>query len=82
MSNCNVLELFNNVTSNCDNAIEVVKDECKMLCLMNIAKALDMRYFELFNTALLHNKVLWLAGVRVYIPLNFGVKIFTNVIPS
>jgi hypothetical protein len=53
-----------------------------MLYLMNIAKALDMRYFELFNTALLHNKVLWLAGVRVYISLNFGIKTFTTVIPS
>ena len=53
MSNCNVLELFNNVTSNCNNDIEVVKDECKIICLMSIAKALDMCYFELFNTALL-----------------------------
>ena len=53
MSNCNVLELFNNVTSNCDNDIEVVKDECKIICLMSIVKALDMCYFELFNTALL-----------------------------
>jgi hypothetical protein len=53
MSNCNVLELFNNVTSNCDNDIEVVKDDCKIICLMSIAKALDMCYFELFNTALL-----------------------------
>ena len=53
MSNCNVLELFNNVTSNCNNDIEVVKDECKIICLMSIAKALDMCYFELFNTVLL-----------------------------
>ena len=57
MSNCNVLELFNNITSNCDNDIVVVKDECKIICfkriLMSIAKALDMCYFELFNTALL-----------------------------
>jgi hypothetical protein len=42
MSNCNVLELFNNVTSNCDNDIEVVKDDCEIICLMSIAKALDM----------------------------------------
>ena len=56
MSNCNVLELFTNVTSNCGNDIEVVKDECKIICLMSIAKALkalDMCYFELFNTVLL-----------------------------
>ena len=53
MSNCNVLELFNNVTPNCGNDIKVVKDECKIICLMSIAKALDMCYFELFNTALL-----------------------------
>ena len=54
MSNCSVLELFNNVTSNCNNGIEVVKDECKIICLMSIAKALDtsMSYFELFDTAL------------------------------
>ena len=48
-----MLELFNNITSNCDNDIVVVKDECKIICLMSIAKALDMCYFELFNTALL-----------------------------
>jgi hypothetical protein len=53
MSNCNVLELFNNVTSNCDSDIKVVKDECKIICLMSIAKALDMYYFELFIAALL-----------------------------
>ena len=53
MSNCNVLELFNDVVSNCDNNIEVVKDEYKIICLMSFAKASDMRYFELFSIALL-----------------------------
>ena len=53
MSNGNVLELYNNVESNCDNDIEVVKDEYKIICLMSIAKALYMCYFESFNTSLL-----------------------------
>ena len=41
--------------SSCNNGIEVVKDECKIICLMSIAKALDtsMSYFELFDTVLL-----------------------------
>jgi hypothetical protein len=37
-----VLELFNNVASNCNNDIQVVKDECKIICLMSIVQALDM----------------------------------------
>jgi hypothetical protein len=51
MSNCNVLELFNNVTSNCNNDIEVVKNECKIVCLMSIAKALDMCAVEELSEA-------------------------------
>jgi hypothetical protein len=37
MSNCGVLKLFDDVTSNCNNDIEVVKGDYKIICLMSIA---------------------------------------------
>ena len=50
---CDLISLAHNITYNCDNDIEVVKDTCQVICLMTIVKTLDACYFDLFKTGLL-----------------------------
>tara|TARA_R110000744_G_scaffold114410_3_gene213961 strand:+ start:381 stop:611 length:231 start_codon:yes stop_codon:yes gene_type:complete len=50
---CDLPELFQNITNNCDADLEVVKDQCKVICMMAITKALTICYFQLFDTGLL-----------------------------
>ena len=64
MSNCNVLELFNNVTSNCDNDIEVVKDDYKNNKLLATIDGTDTK----FSWACLHVISVCLRKLR---PLDF-----------
>ena len=50
---CDLPELYKNITNNCDADLEVVKDQCKVICMLAISKALTICYFELFDTGLL-----------------------------
>ena len=50
---CDLPELYKNITNNCDVDLEVVKDQCKVICMLAISKALTICYFDLFNTGLL-----------------------------
>tara|TARA_R110000851_G_scaffold69687_6_gene156023 strand:+ start:92 stop:301 length:210 start_codon:yes stop_codon:yes gene_type:complete len=52
---CDILQLFQNITNNCDNDIDIAKDQCKVICMVSIVKALDLCYFEIMNTGLLDN---------------------------
>ena len=53
MSNCDIIDLFKNITNNCENDIEIIKDNCNIICLITITKALNICYIELLNTGLL-----------------------------
>jgi hypothetical protein len=35
---CDLLSVFHNITTNCSNDIEVAHDECKVICIINIMK--------------------------------------------
>ena len=50
---CNFKEIINNITNNCDNDLEVIKDTCKVICLSSIIKALNYCYFEMLDTGLM-----------------------------
>ena len=50
---CDLPELYKNITNNCDDDLEVVKDQCKVICMLAISKALTICYFQLFDTGLL-----------------------------
>ena len=52
---CDILQLFQNITNNCDNDMEIIEDNCKVICMVSIVKALDLCYFEIMNTGLLDN---------------------------
>ena len=53
MSECDLIELFKNITHNCDNDLEVVKDECQVICILSIVNALNLCNNQLYNTGLL-----------------------------
>ena len=53
MPDCDIQTLFNNITINCDHDMEVVKDKCKVICMVAITNALTSCYFQLFSTGLL-----------------------------
>tara|TARA_R110000851_G_scaffold112094_1_gene236073 strand:- start:175 stop:381 length:207 start_codon:yes stop_codon:yes gene_type:complete len=50
---CNFPEILKNITNNCETDIEVVKDNCKIICLISISKALNMCYFQMLETGLM-----------------------------
>ena len=53
--NWDLIGFAKNISHNCENDISVVKDNCKIICLMTIMKGLDECYFSLFDTGLLDN---------------------------
>tara|TARA_R110001599_G_scaffold98866_1_gene253856 strand:- start:67 stop:273 length:207 start_codon:yes stop_codon:yes gene_type:complete len=50
---CDLKGILNNITHNCETDIEIVKDNCKVICLISITKALNMCYFQMMETGLL-----------------------------
>tara|TARA_R110000796_G_scaffold21054_1_gene62127 strand:- start:51 stop:260 length:210 start_codon:yes stop_codon:yes gene_type:complete len=50
---CDFKEIVQNITYNCDNDMEVIKDNCKIICLTAITKGLTMCYFQMLNTGLM-----------------------------
>tara|TARA_R110002050_G_scaffold235392_1_gene371296 strand:- start:3562 stop:3768 length:207 start_codon:yes stop_codon:yes gene_type:complete len=50
---CDLKGIINNITHNCETDIEIVKDNCKVICLISITKALNMCYFQMMETGLL-----------------------------
>ena len=50
---CN-MDIFKNITLNCQNDLEVIKDNCKVICLASIVKGLDMCYFSILDTGLMN----------------------------
>lgn len=50
---CDLKEIINNITHNCETDIEIIKDNCKVICLISITKALNMCYFQMMETGLL-----------------------------
>lgn len=54
MVECVFGDIIHNITNNCENDIEVIKDSCKVICLTTIIKALDMCYFQMLETGLIN----------------------------
>ena len=50
---CNFKDIIHNITKNCDNDMEVIKDTCKVICMSSIVKALNYCYFEMLDTGLI-----------------------------
>tara|TARA_R110000824_G_scaffold197781_1_gene381425 strand:- start:371 stop:592 length:222 start_codon:yes stop_codon:yes gene_type:complete len=50
---CEFNEIVDNITLNCDNDMEVIKDTCKVICMSSIVKALNYCYFEMLDTGLI-----------------------------
>ena len=50
---CDLKGIINNITHNCETDIEIIKDNCKVICLISITKALNMCYFQMMETGLL-----------------------------
>ena len=50
---CDFKEIIHNITNNCDNDLEVIKDTCKVICLSTIVKALNFCYFQMLDTGLM-----------------------------
>tara|TARA_R110000803_G_scaffold5545_1_gene18268 strand:+ start:1704 stop:1910 length:207 start_codon:yes stop_codon:yes gene_type:complete len=50
---CDLKGILNNITHNCETDIEIIKDNCKVICLISITKALNMCYFQMMETGLL-----------------------------
>jgi len=50
---CDFKDIVQNITYNCDEDMEVIKDHCKVICLISITKALNMCYFQMLNTGLM-----------------------------
>ena len=50
---CDFKDIINNITKNCENDIDVIKDTCKVICMSSIVKALDMCYFQMLQTGLI-----------------------------
>ena len=50
---CDLKGILNNITHNCETDIEIIKDNCELICLISITKALNMCYFQMMETGLL-----------------------------
>ena len=51
--NCEFNDIIHNITNNCDNDLQIVKDTCKVICMSSIVKALNYCYFEMLDTGLI-----------------------------
>jgi hypothetical protein len=53
MNDCDLYGVIHNITHNCETDIEVIKDNCKILCMMSIIKGIDMCQESFSATGLL-----------------------------
>ena len=51
--NCNILEVFQNISNNCSNDISIAEDQCKVICIISVMKGVEMCSSYLFETGLL-----------------------------
>ena len=54
MDNCDILEVFQNITNNCSNDLLIAQDQCKVICIISIMKGIEMCSDYLFETGLLN----------------------------
>ena len=50
---CDLISIFQNITTNCSNDIEVARDECKVICIISIMKGIKVCSEYLFDSGLL-----------------------------
>jgi hypothetical protein len=50
---CDLLSVFENITNNCSNDLQVARDQCAIVCVISIMKGIDLCGGYLFNTGLL-----------------------------
>ena len=53
MTDCNIIELFHNISNTCTNDISVARDECKVICIISVMKGIEICSKQLFNVGLL-----------------------------
>ena len=53
MVDCDILEVFHNITNNCNNDIEIAREDCLVICIISVMKGIDMCEDYLFQTGLL-----------------------------
>lgn len=51
--NCNIYEVFNNITENCTNDISFAKGECKVICIITVMKGIEFCSNYLLEAGLL-----------------------------
>ena len=50
---CNIIEVFHNISNTCSNDITFARDECEIFCMISVMKGIEMCSKELFNVGLL-----------------------------
>ena len=50
---CDLLSVFENITNNCSNDLQVARDQCEILCIISIMKGIDLCSGYLFDAGLL-----------------------------
>tara|TARA_R100000306_G_C4303090_1_gene106160 strand:- start:223 stop:438 length:216 start_codon:yes stop_codon:yes gene_type:complete len=55
MTECNIIEVFHNISTTCSNDLLVAEDECKVFCIIAVMKGIEICATELFNVGLLEN---------------------------
>ena len=52
-TSCNIIEVFNNISTTCSNDIDFARDECQLFCIISVMKGIEICSKELFNVGLL-----------------------------
>jgi len=71
MPECDILEVFHNITNNCNNDIQIARDECLTICIISVMKGIDICSDYLFETGLLDqlkNLIKWCVYKRYEVP--------------
>ena len=53
MPECDILDVFHNITNNCNNDIQIARDECLTICMISVMKGIDICSNYLYDTGLL-----------------------------
>ena len=53
MGDCNIIEVFHNISTTCSNDIDFARDECQLFCIISVMKGIEVCSKELFNVGLL-----------------------------
>ena len=59
---CNIIEVFHNISTTCSNDITFARDECELFCIISVMKGIEVCSKELFNVGLLEqlkNLIKW-----------------------